>query len=69
MKKSQHVACREGWFDNLTRTIFSLSKVESAGEEIDKLEEDFKEALRDLDETFEVQKNEAIENGMYIYFS
>ena len=66
MKKSQHIACREGWFDNLTRTIFSLSKAEGAGEEVDKLEDDFNEAIRDLDEQFEAEKNQAIEHGRYI---
>ena len=66
MKKSQHIACREGWFDNLTRTIFSLSKAEGAGEEVDKLEDDFNEAIKDLDEQFEAEKNQAIEHGRYI---
>ena len=66
MKKSQHIACREGWFDNLTRTIFSLSKAEGAGEEVDKLEDDFNEAIKDLDEQFEAEKNQAIEHGRNI---
>ena len=63
MKKGQHVACREGWFDNLTRTIFSVSEAEGVSEETDKLEENYREAMDDLDQEFEREKEEALEIG------
>ena len=63
MNKGQHVACREGWFDNVTRTIFSLSEFDNVSEEADKLEENYREALEDLDQEFEREKEEALETG------
>lgn len=65
MKKSQHIACREGWFDNLTRTIFSLSKADSGGEETEKLDENYREAVEQLEQEFEREKQEALEMCRY----
>ena len=67
IKKSQHVACREGWFDNLTRTVFSLSKAEGTSEEIYKLDDSYREAIEELDEQFEREREEALEEGMTSY--
>ena len=69
MKKGQHVACREGWYDNLTRTIFSLSEVDNISEEGDKLEENYRAALDDLEQEFEREKEEALEIGMLCYLT
>ncbi|XP_060592636.1 LOW QUALITY PROTEIN: trichohyalin-like, partial [Ruditapes philippinarum] len=63
MRKSQHVACREGWFDNLSRTVFHVSHSLMVSEEGDEIDEKFDKAIADLEQQMEQEIQTSIEKA------
>lgn len=67
MKQTLHVACREGWYDNLTSTIFHISQETTSPEEEAKIDEEFDENLAKLDSDIEEKTQETIRIGEDLY--
>lgn len=64
--RSEHVACREGWFDNLTSTVFHISLTVSGSEEQDKIEDKYNEAIAGLELGLDQHIQDAIQKGVFI---
>lgn len=63
MRKSQHVACRESWYDNMTRTVFQVSHSMTGSEEQQDIEEKCNSAIAELQKGFEDQIQGVIQKG------
>ncbi|XP_053377355.1 trichohyalin-like isoform X2 [Mercenaria mercenaria] len=63
VRKGQHVACREGWFDNLTRTVFHVSHSLTASEEEDDINEKYNNAVAELEQGLEQEIQNAIQKA------
>jgi len=61
------VACREGWYDNLTKTVFHISHDTTNPEEEAKIDEQFDENLAKLDQNLEEQTQETIKKGEALF--
>ena len=68
MRKSQHVACREGWFDNLSRTVFHVSHPVEVSEEGEKIDEKFDKAIADLEQNMEQEIQDSIQKGLLLTY-
>lgn len=63
LKHSLHVSCREGWYDNLTKTIFHLSHDTTNQEDEAKIDEEYDQNLAQLDKDIEEKTQESIRTG------
>ncbi|XP_052781835.1 trichohyalin-like [Mya arenaria] len=63
MRRSLHVGCREGWYDNLTGAIFHLSHPDHGSEDEEMVEEKFEEKLAELDRELEEETEKAIQSA------
>ena len=68
LKRNQHIACREGWFDNLTQCVFHIPYSAVTETDRKKIDAKYDKLLKQVDEDFVKAVEEAINKGTNIVF-
>ncbi|KAL4226590.1 hypothetical protein ACF0H5_014574 [Mactra antiquata] len=63
MCRNQSISRREGWYDNLTSTIFNFTVPDLHNDDIDKLDEDCEDTIQQMEENMVQEIDDAIEKA------